>query len=230
MGDKSSVGKRSLTKVAEVLPIVVGLALLLGGGCIFCLNYTKTDPEGYALSNTLSINTTACAFVLWLDREPDSLGRLKFLVTSTDTTRELFVGYAEETATSSYIGGIEYANPTRSIPGQIYGWGVYYAKLDWTGLVVAGQAGSAPSRPPTTEAFWIQKLQTGGTTALYWEPVTDTSAPRTLIAIMNSDGSPGIRAEITLGYRSPLLPWIPYLLMPVGVLVGAMGFILLKRR
>ncbi|MCJ7771025.1 hypothetical protein MUP37_05560, partial [Candidatus Bathyarchaeota archaeon] len=156
-------------------------------------------------------------------------GSLKFIIKSSNSSRELFIGYAEETLANDYVRNIEYANPLYS--GQkIYGWDIYEAELGWSSLTIAGKLGVAPSRPPTMEIFWLQKLQTKSTSILYWEPVRNSNTPRTLIAIMNSDGSRGIQADITLGYKSSKLPWIPYILMPIGLILGAAGFILLRRK
>jgi hypothetical protein len=221
--------KNSLKRIIGILLTITSLAVLLSGAYIVYLNSTKTDSEGYALSNIVSIKTSAYAFALWLDQEPNEPGQLKIIVKSTNATKELFIGYAEETGANSYVKNIEYANPLFT-GQQIYGWDIYYAKLGWTSSTVAGKPDVAPSRPPTMETFWLQKLQTQSTTTLYWEPVRNLNAPKTLIVIMNSDGSRDIQADIILGYKSSTLPWIPYLLMPLGLVIGVTGFILSKRK
>jgi len=222
------IRKNNLKRIAAILLIITGLGAILSGGYIFYLNYTKTDSEGYTLSNTVSISTRAYAFALWLDQEPDETGQLKFIVKSTNSTKELFVGYADETGANTYVKNIEYANPLYT-GKQIYDWDTYYANLGWTSLNVVGELGVAPSRPPAMEAFWLQKLQTTGTTTLYWEPVRNLNAPKTLIVIMNIDGSHDVQADIILGYRSPTRPWIPYLLLPIGLIVAVLGFVISKR-
>jgi hypothetical protein len=221
--------RRSVKRIVGILLIIIGLSVLLSGGYIFYLNLTKTDSEGYALSNTVPIKTSAYAFALWLDQEPDEPGQLKFIVKSTNTTRELFIGYAEETGANSYVKNIEYANPLYT-GQQIYGWDLYYANLGWTSLTVGGKLGVSPSRSPGLETFWLQKIQTQNSATLYWEPVRSLDSPKTLIVIMNSDGSRDIQADIILGYRSSTLPWIPYLLVLVGLIISIVGFILFRRK
>lgn len=217
-----------LNKIAGIILVLLGVGFLLSGGYILYLNLAKADSEGYALSNTVPIRTTAYAFALWLDREPGERGQLKLVVKCMNASKELFVGYARETEADSYVKGIEYANPLYT-GRQIYGWGIFRASLGWTNLTTSGRNGIGPSRPPATETFWLRKLQTRTTTSLYWHPVTDVNAPRTLVVIANSDGSPGIRADITLGYKPWMLSWIHYLLIPVGLAAIAAGFILRRR-
>jgi len=226
MADQSPRNRR-LNRTAGIILILLGLGFLLAGGYILYLNFTRADSEGYALSNTVSIRTTAYAFALWLDREPGEPGQLKLVVECVNATKELFVGYARETEGDSYVKGIEYANPLYT-GQQIYGWGIFRASLGWTNLTISGRNGIGPSRPPAMETFWLQKLQTKTTTTLYWDPVTDVNAPRTLIVMANSDGSRDIQADIILGYKPWILSWIHYLLMPVGLVAIAAGLILAR--
>jgi hypothetical protein len=228
--DDDMVAKvHSLKMILGLLLIFLSLGFIISGGVILFLNITKTDSDGYALSNTVSIKSSAYAFVLWLDREPGGSGQLKFIVTSANSSKELFVGYAKETEANTYIQGTEYANPS-SPPGQLnYDWEIYNAKLSWASLNTYGKIGVAPSSPPSAETFWLQKSQITGTATIYWEPVRELNAPRTLIVIMNSDGSRNIQAEIVLGYKLPMLGWIPYLLISVGLLMGIIGVTLLTR-
>jgi hypothetical protein len=223
-------GRRSGKKIIGFFFIFTALGLILSGGYILYLNYTRTDYEGYSLSNTASIKTSSYAFSLWLDREPNEPGQLKFVVKSTDPSKELFIGYAKETEANDYVRSMEYANP-QAKPGQAnYNWDVYFARLSLGELGSFGKKGVAPPRPPAMETFWLQKLSTQGTTTLYWDPVRDFNAPRTLIVIMNSDGSSGIQADIVLGYKPWTLSWISYLLMPAGLILGVLGFVLLRRK
>ena len=229
MTNPPSTVKRNGRRIIGLFFIVAALGLILSGGYILYLNYTKADLEGYSLSNTASIKTQSYAFALWLDREPNEPGQLKFVVKSTDPTKELFVGYAKETEGNAYVWNMEYATP-QAKPGQPnYGWDVYYASLSLGELGVFGKKAVAPPRPPALETFWLQKLLTKGPTSLYWDPVRDLNAPRTLIVIMNSDGSRGIAADVILGYKPWTLSWVSFLLLPAGLLFSVLGFILLKR-
>ena len=230
MATPSTGGRRSGKKIIGFFFILAALGLILSGGYILFLNYTRTDYEGYSLSNTASIKTSTYAFALWLDREPNEPGQLKFVVKSTDPAKELFVGYAKETEANDYVRSMEYANP-QAKPGQAnYNWDVYFARLSFGELGSFGKKGVAPARPPAMETFWLRKLSTQGTATLYWDPVRDLNAPRTLIVIMNSDGSGGVQADVVLGYKPWTLSWISYLLIPVGLILGVLGFVLIRRR
>jgi hypothetical protein len=47
---------------------------------------------------------------------------------------------------------------------------------------------------------------------------------------MDLDGSKGVEADIQLGFKVPILGWLAYLLIPLGVLMCICGIFLVKRR
>jgi hypothetical protein len=230
MQNPKKEGNHSRKKILVIILTLTAIGLLSSGGYILYQNITRTDAEGYALSNTASIKTPAYAFALWLDREPNLDGQLKFIVKSTDPAKSLFVGYAKENMANDYVQSMEYANPNAA-PGHInYDWDAYNALLSFGNLASYGKIGVAPARPPAGETFWLQRLETDSTTTLYWDPVRNLNEPRTLIVIMNSDGSKGVQADLILGYKQGTLSLMPYVLLPLGLIFGALGLLISKRR
>jgi hypothetical protein len=210
--------KKKLLTVTSILILLLGAVTVLAGAVIIYLN-TGNDAEGYALSNTYHIETDSNVFTLWVGA-PVSEARLKWII-STDASKEIFAGWGTAQTVNAYTGNYQYAAPA-------YGWN-YHARAYEASLNITNVQTVNPEKPvmPMPSGIFIDTVTTTSSTTLYCTP---SSQDRTaMIVIMNSDGSAGVDATIQLGSNVPLLGWLPYVLIIVGIVILVAGLLLVKR-
>jgi hypothetical protein len=83
--------------------------------------------------------------------------------------------------------------------------------------------GDAPATPPTEQDFWIVQTSSTGEQTISWEP----DEGNYYVVLMNADGSEGINADIKVGVQVPFFGGIGDILICAGVVVGAMGIVML---
>jgi hypothetical protein len=181
---------------------------------------TGNDSEGYALSNTYHIQTDSNVFTLWVGA-PVSEARLKWVI-STESGKEVFVGWGTTQAVNAYTSNYQYATPA-------YGWNyrarAYEASLNITNVQTLGT--DKPVMPMPSSDLFLDTTKTSSSTTLYCSP---SSQDRTaMIVIMNSDASKGIDATIQMGSQIPLLGMLPYVLLPLGLALLIVGFLLILK-
>ena len=164
--------------------LLLGGVAMIAGAVIMYLN-TTNDSEGYASSNTYQIQTDSNAFTLWVGT-PVSEARLKWIVTSTDSGKEIFAGWGTAQTVNAYTSNYQYATPA-------FGWNyraqAYTALLNITNVQIVN-----PEKPvmPMPTGIFLDTTTTSSTTTLYCSP---SSLDRTaMIVIMNADGSAGVDA------------------------------------
>ncbi|XHH08482.1 MAG: hypothetical protein ACFCUE_13055 [Candidatus Bathyarchaeia archaeon] len=218
MADLNASKKRILLIIVSVLMLLLGGVALIAGGVIMYLN-TGNDFEGYALSNTYHIETDSNAFAIWVGA-PVSEARLKWVI-STDSDKEVFAGWGAMETVNAYTGNYRYAAPA-------YGWNyraqAFTASLNITNVQIVNA--QYPVMPMSTEIF-LDTVITSSAATLYCSP---SSLGRTgMLVIMNADASNGIDADIQLGSRIPLYGTLPYILLPVGVVLLLIGVLLIMK-
>jgi hypothetical protein len=209
--------KKTLLTITSILILLLGAVTVLAGAVIMYLN-TGNDAEGYALSNTYHIQTDSNVFTLWVGA-PVSEARLKWII-STDASKEIFAGWGTAQTVNAYTANYQYTMP--------YGWNyhahAYEASLNITNVQIVN-----PEKPvmPMPSGIFLDTVTTSSSTTLYCNP---SSQDRTaMIVIMNSDASKGIDATIQMGSRIALYGWLPYVLIPAGIMILVAGLLLVKR-
>ncbi len=214
--------KKILIIISSILITVLGIAALVSGAVIMYLN-TQNDFEGYAVSESYTVDTSANAFVLWVG-SPVSEARLKWIITSTDSNREIFAGWGAASTVNTYTRDYQYATPQS-------GWGyharAYYAAINISSTHIINQ--NSPALPPPQESIYLNTVTTSDSTTLYCTPNNEGDKMGMLV-IMNADGSSGVKAEIQLGSRVPMYGWLPYILIPVGIGFLVTGLLIFIRR
>ena len=76
--------------------------------------------------------------------------------------------------------------------------------------------GSGSVAPPTDQTFWVESAFGPGTQELTWDVAEGTWTA----VLMNSDGSPGVIADVTVGAKSPAV-------LPVGIGLLVVGLVFL---
>jgi hypothetical protein len=226
--------KKVIFIIAGALLAVSGLIALIGGAAVMYLN-NGTDSEDYSLSQSYSIKTSAHAFALWVApmQGPGFLswlgynntGATKWVVTSSDPKQEIFVGWSKASDIEPYIDGFSYETPDQSWHWRTF---AYDPKITIPSTAINGQG--SPTRPPQDESFWLETSTTTNSTLIDWNRIWDSSQGMNVLVVMNSNGSSGVKASIQLGFKVPILTWLPYLLVPLGIFLLILGILIFKRR
>jgi hypothetical protein len=226
--------KRILFAVFAILLLLMGVLLIACGAALFAYN-SGADSEGYSISEPYTIKTSANAFVVWvrnMNLNPmyawigaDNLAKNKWIITSINSEKEVFAGWARAADCESYISFF-----THETPNMSWHWYTepYYAEIEIPSTAIEGQG--APTRPPTQEGFWTKSVSTSDSAAIYWDPVWDANKGMNMLVIMNADGSSNVNATFQLGHTVPILQWLPYLLIPFGIVLCVGGLLLIRKR
>lgn len=183
----------------RIVAIVIGsllllpsLAMLIGGGALAAAYAFARDDDGYfdASIDTITSPTAAVtAEDLTLSAEPGSPDWLLDLIetdvrlrVTSGADEPVFVGIGPEVDVDAYLAGVAHDEVTG---------------LDGDDAVLSRRAGSSTAAAPTDEGLWVASATGTGTQQLDWE-ATDG---RWAVAVMNADGSPGVRADVDVGLR-----------------------------
>jgi hypothetical protein len=231
---KAGRRRKVIFVLASILLMAFGLIALVGGAAVAYLNM-GTDSEGYALSEKYQIETSSNAFALWVAPMritgifsalgSSNIAATKWVVTATEPSKEIFVGWAKASDVESYLGKFSYETPDK-------GWhwltSPYAPEIEVPSTAIHNQG--PPARPPIEESFWTTTTTTTNSAEIKWDPVWDSTKGMNVIVVMNADGSSAVKADIQLGFKVPILSWLPYLLLPIGILLLVLGLFLFKRR
>lgn len=209
--------------ILTALFIGLGLTALIAGAVIMFLN-TGNDSEGYVLSESYTVDTSANAFALMMG-SPVSGAQIKWVVSSADSNKEIFAGWGPVSTVTSYIRDYKYAGPQ-------FGWSyvskAYLTSIDVSSLYIVNQ--NSPALPPSQDlSIWQDKVTTTNSATLTCTPNSEDGKVGMLV-IMNTDGSNGVHATIQLGAKIAFLGWLPYLLIPLGLVLLVIGLLLTKRK
>ena len=86
--------------------------------------------------------------------------------------------------------------------------------------------GRAVAQPPALRHIWTASAQGRGTQTLRWHLRNGSWS----VVVMNADGSPGVRADVTASARIPFLGLLGWTLAGLGVLFGGLAAVVLRRR
>ena len=191
----------------------VAAALLLTGGTLWWVSVGMADEQGFIHSEPGLVDVAGYAVITGpaqidlseeLPLRYGELATLRVQAEAVERGTEIFVGIAPPTAMDAYLTGVEHAELT----------GIAFEPLVATYSLHPGQ--TAP-RLPTSESFWEAAAYGEGAQTLSWELEAGSYA----LALMNADGSPGVRAQVTVGGRVPLL-------RPTGVAMLIGGSVLVS--
>ena len=203
--------------------VLVGLALLVGGGWLLWADRTQRDDgylttpterfatPTYALTRTrLSIDTHGAGWVL----NDNWLGTVRLRGDSAGS-KTLFMGIGPQAEVSRYLGDVAHAN-------------VQDLDFDPFRATYLPVSGGSPQAPPTDQSFWAASASGVGTQTLTWK-VRDGDWS---IVVMNADASRGVAADIDLGAKLSFLLWVAIGTLIGGALVtaGSAGLIVLAAR
>ena len=193
-----------------------------------------TDPDGYTQSNVYEVRSSTYAYALWVGSSQypsylkwmsaKDIGQCIWTVESINS-KELFVGWANATDGEDYL-----FNKFRFETPPIWNWYInaYYAEIEIPAGIPYYEG--APARPPAEETFWLESVQSNDTAKIVWDAFWEPDTDRKILIIMNSDGSSGVEADLQLGFKAPILGWLQFVLIPVGVIMCLAGIFVFRRK
>ncbi|HEV7211518.1 MAG TPA: DUF4389 domain-containing protein [Blastococcus sp.] len=206
--------------IGSVLLFVATGALLAGGGLLWA-DRTQRDGQ-YLWTPTSQVSTTSYALAsdsLRLDTGGSPwvldriLGTARLRATPVGAQTDVFIGVARTADATAYLRGVGYRQLTDLGPG----WTGNSAT--WTGT---DHAGGAPSVPPGRAGIWEASVSGPGTQTLQWRPAEGNWT----LVVMQADGGKGVAVRAQAGATVPSLPWFAGGLLLVGVVLLAIGALL----
>lgn len=225
---------RTLVLIGCIVLFVFGIVFTLTGVGLLAFNM-ETDADGYKQSSIYEVRSDSYAFALWVKSSsfpsyltwmsPKDIGQERWTVKTVNTDKPLFVGWAEAVDGENYLySGIMFSTPPtwhRSIAA-------YHSEIEIPASIIYNQ--NAPPRPPTEETFWIETVKSTETSTITWDAFWESVEDRKILIVMNADGSRNVQADIQLGFKVPIFSWMPFVLIPVGLILCLTGAFLIKQK
>ena len=185
---------------------LIGGALLVGTGALTWAYATQRDDGGYFTSHRVRLETVTAAMVsqsidLGSDERPTrwpfgngDLATVRMQATAREG-EQIFIGIGHTSDIDTYLTGIAHDDVTHI--SWSHGDVVKYSRTD----------GAPTATPPTAQTFWAASASGPGRQALTWDVQGGTWS----IVVMNSDGSRGVAADVSIGVKVHSL---------VGLMIG----------
>jgi hypothetical protein len=204
--------------VAGVLLLAPAAGLGIGGGVLLALDAGR-DSTGFVTSPTLRLTSTTAAITaenltiadagLWT-RDLADVGGLRVTVTSP-TAQPVFVGIAPQAAVDAWLAGAAHDELTGMTAGT----------ADYRHTAGMVQAVTDPAAQP----FWLASATGPGDATIRWRVASGEYA----VVVANTDGSPGVSADVRGAVQVPDLTALGGGLLAAGIALGlaAVGLIVL---
>ena len=212
-----SAGK-VVSLVLGSLILLVGVALLFGGGALVGVDRGFTDAEGFLTVPPADLERDTYAVAaeavfegdwVWWYRHPTTV-RIRMT-----GERPVFLGIAPRADLEAYLSDVSYSQI------EDIDFDDYRKDRVWT-TEYADHIGPNAPTPPSDQTFWHASAQGEGTQTLTWE----IEPGDWMLVVMNADGSRGIEVSGTVGAETPWLLAVGIGLLVAGVLLTALGLAL----
>jgi hypothetical protein len=217
-GTNWTVG-RILLAVLGSLVALIAVGLLVAGGTLLWADRTQRE-DGYLTTPTERLEVESYAITSesidlfetdtsgdWVLTE-GVLGDVR--ITAEGAEKDIFVGIGPAADVASYLDGVERAE-------------VRDVDFDPFRVRYRNFAGAEPSGPPGEQGFWAASASGSGEQVVTW----DTESGEWTIVLMNADASDGVAADLSIGAEANFLLWLAIGLLVAGVLVLAVGVLLI---
>ncbi len=203
-------GTRTVSVVIGALVGLFAAGLLTAGGAVLWADSQK-DDTGYLTSAAHTFSANSRAIVTEdIDLDLDGLGsvdagRIRLNVDST-SGEPVFVGIARSSDVSSYLRDVSHTTVTD----------VDYSPFE---ADYRDEQGTRRPSAPAQAGFWAATANGTGAQTLDWDVEDGTWS----IVVMNADGSPGVRADVSAGAKVPFLAAIGWGLAGGGLLAALLA-------
>ncbi len=203
--------------VFGVIVLLVSLVPLLGGGGLMWAEKALRDSEGFYTTKTIELDRDSYAILtepanIDLEEEwewlpwvrswgPSDFLTLKIEGSSSDSSKQIFIGVAEISDLERYLTDVEYDEITDF-------------KFRRLNPKYTNHPGTSEPLAPTSQTFWTASAHGAGTQTLEWGIESGTYS----FVLMNEDGSRGLDLEALVGIAVPSVLWG----IGVGLLVGGL--------
>ena len=217
---------RERMKASRIVALIIGcvlllpgLAALLGGGGLGLAYAIGRDDDGYFAVTLDRFETSTAAITaedLSFTAEPgspdwvlDTLDAdIRIRITGAPRDRAVFVGIARAADVNRYLRGVAHNRVTG---------------LDGRAPEYRHIAGRRVVEAPTDQSFWVESAAGTGTRQLTW----DLRSGRWAAVIMNSDGSPGVAADVQVGAKAGFILPLALIMLAVGALLTIAAVVLI---
>ena len=199
--------------VVGSLAALLGIILIAAGGVLLWAQNAKQGADGYFATSAKMLTTNSHALVSdeleFGNAAPmrsfrhGRLGTIRITAASKDQ-HEIFVGIGRTARVEKYLRSVAHDEVTDF---EIAPFSVSYAR----------HPGAAIPLPPAKQQFWSDKTSGAGKQTLAW-PVRSGSWS---VVVMNADAAAGVRAEVSIGAKVPLLLWFGIGLLATGTVLSA---------
>jgi len=207
-----------VTLILGSVILLLGIAMLFGGGALVGVDLGFTDDEGFLTTPPAELERATYAVVgeavfegewVWWYRHPTT-ARIRMT-----SDRPVFLGIAPRDDLEAYLSDISYSEIER------IDFNTYRGRRLWATEYDDVLGSSAPTRP-AEQTFWVAQAEGEGVQTLTW-----TLEPgEWMLVVMNADGSPGVEASGTVGIEAPWLLAVGIGLLAAGVVILAIGLAL----
>lgn len=205
-----------ISVIAGALATLLAVGLLAGGGVLLWADRTQRNDAGFVTSPERNFATPTAALVVddidIRGEGPDAFYPSQIIGDAQISIEprgdeELFIGVARAAQVDAYLAGSAYGEITDVVDDQ----------------VLARDGDPSSLAPPSDETFWAHATSGAGLQTLRWE----MEDGRWSVVVMNADASEGVSVRAEAGAEFPALPWIALGLLVAGLVVGAVGVLLI---
>jgi len=213
-----SAGK-VIVLVVGSLVLLVGVALLIGGGAIVGVDRGFTDASGFLTAPSAELARDTYAITgrilveddwIWWYQTP---ARARVTMTGAGST---FLGIGTRADVEAYLADISYAE-IEDLDFDDYRhdrvWATTYRDV----------VGTSDPTAPGDQTFWVASASGEGTQTLDWT----IEAGDWVFVAMNAEATRGIELEGTVGVEAPWLLGLGIAVLAVGLFLVAVGLVLI---
>jgi hypothetical protein len=235
---KVKKSRKILSLVTGVVIVIIGILTLAGGAAILVYN-KSADDKGFHWSNTYEVRSSTYAFTVEMKSlsafslyarlgahlfGPNNAVEAKWSVETVDYSGDLFIGLTKISNGVDYLSKIETEKAVWSLDG------FFDPQISMNSLTSTGSGLGGPLTPAWKEDFWSQWYLGRGQPLVEYPPFWNTDADDKYMIIMHSDGTKNVDVDLKLGFNFPVFRWLPYRLIPLGVIICTVGVLFMVTR
>jgi hypothetical protein len=192
---------------------LTGAGMLTGGGALTAIHLSQRDDDGFLTSPREQVSSDGYAVTTegveiadlddggsWFVEQ--GIGRVR--IRATSRSGDVFVGIATERQLDRYLAGTAHDELRELRSGDDR-----YVSRD----------GGAPRTPPAGAGIWTASATGPGTQTVDWE----ARDGRWAVVVMNADAARAVAADVSVGAKLGILPWIAGGLLLLGLVAAALG-------
>jgi len=209
-----------LATVGAAVFLLLGTAMLLGGGALHFVDANLRDDQGYFMGSAEAWDSPGYAVrsdVAVLHQESGELDLPRRLLGTVRVTADpvtpngVFIGIAQTAAVDRYLRGVAHSRVDNPVGGR------HDTMMPRHWFVEGG----SPAVAPADATFWAVSASGTGEQTIDWEP----EAGSWTLVVMNGEGTTPVAADVAVGAQVPVLDDVGTALLVAGLVVAAVSCI-----